>query len=139
MIVTFPSGTRSVPADRNGLRIVQGGGSVHGGGTTITYVDYTVPANRRADIYMARGFYLVTTVLAAAQNESIHLDFISPAITNAVFAISLVAAAVGDRQQWEAERLFLTAGDRIQILGTLAAGAGVVTDGGSISGVEYDA
>jgi len=88
---------------------------------------------------MARGFYVVTTVLAAAQNEIIHLDLANVAIPNWVFVISIVAAPVGDKGQWEAERLFLTAGDHVQIIGTLAAGAGVVSDGGSLSAVEYDA
>ncbi len=139
MRVAFPAGTRSAPTDRNPTRIALGGGSAHGGGTSITYVDYTVPANRRAEVYMARGFYVVTTVLAAAQNEIIHLDLANVAIPNWVFVISIVAAPVGDKGQWEAERLFLTAGDHVQIIGTLAAGAGVVSDGGSLSAVEYDA
>ncbi len=139
MRVAFPSGTRSAPLDRNPLRLALGGGSGHGGGTSITYVDYTVPANRRADIQMARGFYVVTTVLAAGQNESIHLDLANVAIPNWVFNISIVAAPVGDKGAFEAEHLFLVAGDHIQIISTLAAGAGVVTAGGAISGVEYDA
>ncbi len=139
MRIAFPSGVRNTPIDRNPVRLVQGGGAGHGGGTTITYVDYTVPPLRRADIRMARGYYLVTTALAAGQTESVALNFVNPVINNLVFVISLAAAALGDRQQWEAEQLFLVAGDRIQILGTLAAGAGIVQDGGGISGVEYDA
>jgi len=134
-----PTGVRQFPSDRNPTRLVQGGASAHGGGTTITYVNYTVPAGRRADIYMARGWYLVTVVLAAGQTESAHLDYSVPATPNVVVVQSQAAAAVGDRQQWEAEHLFLTATDQIVIQGTLSAGAGTVVDGGGISGVEYDA
>jgi len=139
MLLFGPSGTRNYPTDRNPARIVQGGAAAIGAGTSQTFVDYTVPTNRRAEIRFARAWYIVTTALAAGQVVSAHLDFLSPVINNVITVQSIPAAAVNDRQQWEATALFLAAGDRFQILGTLAAGAGVASGAGGISGVEYDA
>ena|SRR5713101_7502680 len=139
MRIAFPSGTRNIPTDRNPLRIVLGGGAAQGGASTVTYVDYTVPNLRRAEIRFCRGYYSVTAVLAAGQTVTVHLDYLSPVVNNVLVVQSIPAAPLNDRQQWEATQLFLSAGDHIQIISTMTAGAGTTVTAGGISGVEYDA
>jgi len=138
MRVSFPSGTRQAPTDRNPARIVQGGGAAQGGASTVNYVDYTVQANRRAEIRFARGWYVVTAALAAGQTESVHLDYINPVVNNVLIIQSIAAAPVNDKDRWEATQLFLSALDQIRIISTMTAGAGTVVSAGGISGIEYD-
>jgi len=102
-------------------------------------VDYTVPANRRAEIRFTRGSYVVTAVLAAGQTVTVSLNFLSPVVNNVCVVQSIPAAPLNDKQQWEAAPLFVSAGDRFQIASTMTAGAGTVVSAGGISGVEYDA
>ncbi len=133
-----PSTSRQTPEDRNPTLINLGGAQSHGGGTTITFVDYIVPVGRRAHITLIDASYVVTTVLAAGQTVTIHLDFVSPVLNNQLFRQSIAAAAVNDRGSFSSHELWLNAGNRVQILSTVSAGAGVVTASGGLSGIEFD-
>jgi len=133
-----PTGSRNEVVDRNPTLIALGGAQGHGGGTTITFVDYLVPQGRRAHITLIDASWVVTTALAAGQTETIHLDFTSPVVNNQLARQSIPAAPVNDRGAFSSHDLWLNAGNRIQILSTVSAGAGIVLATGAVSGIEFD-
>ncbi len=137
MRVTFPTGTRSFPTDRNPLRIALGQPVQQAGGGSTTIVTYTVPAARRAILVADLG-YTITTLLAAGQNDFVQLQQTGQ-LTGGPTLYAAAAAPVNQHDAISVPEINLQAGDTILIVVTAGAGAGVIQASGALHGVEYDA
>jgi len=136
-----PTGSRNFPTDRNPTRIAVGAFAGVVGGASTTFATYTVPAGRRCTIWSATVNGVVITVLAAGQTSEqiIRVTKPGPILTEQVHDIIQAAAAVGTRVQHDKSTIELAAGDILDVIVSVTAGAGVVQAGGGLSGVEYDA
>ncbi len=140
MRIYGPTSPRTTPLDRNPSTVNVSGTSTTAGGTTTTQATYTVPAGRRADLY-AQVFGLVQTAFAAGQSARVYVQVTKNA--GAPFQPAeddiVAAAAVGVKANPGVFRVQVVAGDKVDIVVNIGAGAGAVTGGGGIQGVEYDA
>ncbi len=140
MRIYAPTSPRVAPLDRLPTTInTSGTSTVAGGGTTIQ-ATYTVPAGRRADL-SCQVFGLVATAFAAGQSARVYVQVTKSG--GAAFQPAeddiMVAAALGVKANPGVFHVQLNAGDKVDIVVNVGAGAGAVTGGGGIQGTEYDA
>jgi len=140
MRVTFPSGSRNYPFDRNPSTVGSGPAvSANVGGTGTTYGSYTVPATRRATVG-ASGSIVVSTALAAGQTAYARLEFTPSGGALQILAFrETIGTAVGTLTQFDVAALQMKAGDKLEVRVDVGAGAGAAIGSGGIQGQEYDA
>ncbi len=141
MRVVYPTGTRSTPLDRNPSTVASGTFLNQGaGGSNLNLVNYTVPANRRADVVI-QWSSLIGVALGAATTANITANFTpnGGAAQNLYESLFLVNQALGSRDNSPSIHLQMKAGDNITITLHIDAGAGAIQNAGGIQGVEYDA
>ncbi len=135
-----PATARQFPTDRNPTTISVGPTARQNvaGAATVTLATYTVPAGRRALITGMDDFAIVTTVLAAGQFAQLLIRRVT-STTILAFAESAAAAALGTSLRTSHPGLYLVAGEGVEVLASLQAGAGTLDAAGGIGGVEFDA
>jgi hypothetical protein len=131
-----PAGSRTLPEDRNPLRLAQGQTGVTAGGT-VTFTTYTCPVGRRARL-TASVWGDVVVALAAGQTHFVAISETGQVTPNPQIAFEGGAPA-GGYASVTVPDIIATAGDTVATSMTVAAGAGSVRAGGGVYGVEYDA
>src|SRR5712691_7067834 len=140
MRVTFPSGSRNNPLDRNPSTVIQGAAATSTGGADTQVFTYTVPANRRADLAIQTSGVIITALVAAQGGFNRLLVTPSGGANTTLFESEFEpAAAVGTRGDTPSIHVQLKAGDQVQARVVTGAGAGVLGVKGGVQGVEYDA
>ncbi len=136
MRVTFPSGTRSTPLDRNPSTVNVGATASATAGQDNLVTSYTVPANRRADLAVQTTLVVAVALAAAQVGRS---EILGPGSVLIHLAELEPLAPIGTRADSPSIHVQLTAGITITIRVVAGAGAGQVIVSGGIQGVEYDA
>lgn len=139
MQIFGPTGSRSFPTDRNPTRISVGVNNSIAGGVNTVFATYICPVGRRAEIWTATGWLVVTTVLAAGQFAFIDVEHLVPGTQQVAHRETARAAALGTQLSVEPCTLFLVTNDTVNVRVTNTAGAGIVQGSGGIDGIEYDA
>ncbi len=136
MRVTFPSGTRNIPQDRNPTVIAVGSLVVVPGVGTSTIATYTTPANRRALVSVSlNGQQAIAS--AAGQNGRTFFQHSGDASAS-IMLESFGVQPQGYHLEGGQAEIYVLAGQTVTITVDNTAGAGSWQGSGSIKGVEYD-